>query len=253
MEFLIQRYGAREIFDDTGALPTGNWLIRLCNEMIDRKINEKVIFDCNFRFDYFTPKNCELMKKAGFRKLILGIESASERTIDILDKSLTREQIIEGCKMASMAGLQPHLTLMVGYPWETKEDAYETLSLARHLMLNGLAHHLQATVVMPYPGTPLFDLCNRNGWIRFDETEYDRYDMTEPVCVLTDMNEHEVVQMAGQFYKLYLHPKFLMHQLKDLKSVEDLDYMTRGAKAIWGHIKDFAEIRGNHSNLISAK
>ena len=170
MEFMIQRYGAREIFDDTGALPTGNWLIRLCNEMIDRKINEKIIFDCNFRFDYFTQKNVHLMKKAGFRKLILGIESASERTIDILDKKLTKEKIVEGCKMATMAGLQPHLTLMVGYPWETREDAYETLKLARELMLNGWAHHLQATVVMPYPGTPLFDLCQRNGWIRFEPT-----------------------------------------------------------------------------------
>jgi len=243
MEMLIKRYGAKNIFDDTGALPGGNWLNRLCTEMIDRKINEEVIFDCNFRFDYFTPKNTELMKKAGFRKLILGIESASERTIDILDKSLTKEQIIEGCKMATKAGLQPHLTLMVGYPWETREDAYETLSLAKYLMHNGLAHHLQATVVMPYPGTPLFDLCQRNGWIRFDETAYERYDMTEPVCELTDMNEQEVVQMAGQFYKLYVHPRFLAHQLRHLSSMEDLDYMTRGVKAIWGHIKDFKQIR----------
>ncbi|MCB9797996.1 MAG: radical SAM protein [Alphaproteobacteria bacterium] len=244
MDMLIARYGAREIFDDTGALPGGNWLKRLCREMIDRKINEQVIFDCNFRFDYFTEENVHLMKKAGFRKLILGIESASERTIDILDKSLTREQIVEGCRMASAAGLQPHLTLMVGYPWETREDAYETLELARTLMHEGLAHHLQATVVMPYPGTPLFDLCQRNGWIRFDETEYERYDMTEPVCVLTDMDQEEVVQMAGQFYKLYLHPRFLWHQLRDMRSPEDLDYMARGAKAIWGHIKDFAKIRG---------
>ena len=57
------------------------------------------------------------------------------------------------------------------------------------------------------------------------------------------MNQEEVVQMAGQFYKLYLHPRFLAHQLRHLNSLEDLDYMTRGAKAIWGHIKDFAEIR----------
>ena len=245
MEMLVKRHGAREIFDDTGALPTGNWLTRLCNEMIGRKLNEDIIFDCNFRFDYFTEKNVHLMKKAGFRKLILGIESASERTIDILDKSLTREQIVEGCKMASMAGLQPHLTMMVGYPWETKEDALETLDLARYLMHNGLAHHLQATVVMPYPGTPLFELCNRNGWIRFDETEYERYDMTEPVCVLTDMDSEEVVQMAGQFYKLYMHPKFVARQLLEIRTTEDLDYAARGVKAIWGHIKDFAQIRGD--------
>ncbi|MSP55088.1 MAG: radical SAM protein [Myxococcales bacterium] len=248
MEMLINKHGAKNIFDDTGALPTGNWLTRLCGEMIDRKINEKVVFDCNFRFDYFTEKNVHLMKKAGFRKLILGIESASERTIDILDKSLTRQQIIEGCKMASAAGLQPHLTMMVGYPWETKEDAYETLSLAKYLMYNGYAAHLQATVVMPYPGTPLFDLCQKNGWIRFDPLDYERYDMTEPACVLTDMDQDEVVQMAGQFYKLYMHPRFLANQLKNLRSMDDLDYMRRGVTAIWGHIKDFASIRNDHGS-----
>ena len=112
-------------------------------------------------------------------------------------------------------------------------------------MHEGLAHHLQATVVMPYPGTPLFELCQRNGWIRFEETEYERYDMTEPVCVLTDMNQEEVVQMAGQFYKLFWHPKFLARQLTEIRSPEDLDYAMRGAKAIWGHIKDFAHIRGD--------
>ena len=145
--------------------------------------------------------------------------------------------------MATMAGLQPHLTLMVGYPWETREDAYQTLDLARELMHGGWAHHLQATVVMPYPGTPLFELCQRNGWIRFGPEEYERYDMTEPVCVLTDMDKEEVVQLAGQFYKLYLHPRFLAKQLRDLRSPEDLDYAARGARAIWGHIKDFAHIR----------
>ncbi len=253
MEFLVKRYGCRNLFDDTGALPTGNWLTRLCHEMIGRGIADHAVTDCNFRFDYFTDKNVQLMKKANFRKLILGIESASERTIDVLDKTLTREQIIEGCKMASMAGLQPHLTLMVGYPWETKEDAYQTLELAKYLMLKGYAHHLQATVVMPYPGTPLFDLCQRNGWIRFEETDYERYDMTEPVCVLTDMDREEVVQMAGQFYKLYMHPKFLAHQVMNMRSVTDLDYMFRGVPAIWGHIKDFATIRGPESQSSAAK
>ena len=75
-----------------------------------------------------------------------------------------------------------------------------------------------------------------------DEIELFQY-RTVVVDESTDMDEKEVVRMAGQFYKLYLHPKFLAHQLRHLNSLEDLDYLTRGAKAIWGHIKDFADIR----------
>ena len=59
----------------------------------------------------------------------------------------------------------------------------------------------------------------------------------------TDMTEEEVVRMAGQFYKLYLHPRFLARQLAQARSLEDLDYMARGARAIWGHLADFAKIR----------
>ena len=41
----------------------------------------------------------------------------------------------------------------------TASRAYAHLGSAEH------KHHLQATVVMPYPGTPLFELCQRNGLI----------------------------------------------------------------------------------------
>lgn len=56
----------------------GNWLIRLCNEMIGRKINEEVVFDCNFWFDYIICKNVLLMRKVNFRKLLIGVEFVSE-------------------------------------------------------------------------------------------------------------------------------------------------------------------------------
>ena len=64
-----------------------------------------------------------------------------------------------------------------------------------------------------------------------------------PWPVIRNLDEREVVRMAGQFYKLYLHPKFLAHQLWSVRSLEDLDYAARGVKAIWGHVRDFQEIR----------
>jgi len=243
MDMLIREYGAREIFDDTGALPGGGWLLRFLEGAVERRMADKILFDCNFRYDYLTPKSAALMRKAGFRKLLIGVESANQRTLDILHKNLTVEQILEGSRLAKEHGLEVQLTLMVGYPWETREDAWETLRLARHLMLTGQAHMLQATVVVPYPGTPLFDLCRRNGWLRFPADAYERYDMTEPVCALTDMGEEEVVRMAGQLYKIFLDPRFFMRHLAGMRSIEDMDYLFRGARAILGHIQDFAGLR----------
>jgi radical SAM superfamily enzyme YgiQ (UPF0313 family) len=184
------------------------------------------------------------MKKAGFRKLILGIESASERTIDILDKSLTREQIVEGCKMASSAGLQPHLTMMVGYPWETRDDAVKTLDLARDLMARGDAEMLQSTVVVPYPGTPLFREAVERGWIRFKPVDsWERYDMTEPVLSTPDMEPEEIMKMCSDIYKSFITPRFIMRQIMNIRNIEDINYVMRGGRAVLGHIFDFARIR----------
>jgi len=39
-------------------------------------------------------------------------------------------------------------------------DALKTLKLGRWLLKKGYAYTMQATVVIPYPGTPLFEDCN---------------------------------------------------------------------------------------------
>ncbi len=243
MELLVREHGAREIFDDTGSLPGGAWLEQLCEGMIERRMADRILFDCNFRYDWFTERNVGLMKRAGFRKIIVGVESASQRTLDLLQKHLTPAQVLEGSRLAAGAGLELQLTLMVGFPWETREDAFETLRLARRLLHEGLAHHLQATVVVPYPGTPLHDLCRQKGWLRVGEGEYERYDMTEPVCTTPDMTEEEVVRMAGRFYRLMLHPRFIARTLARVRRPEDLDYLARGVRAIWSHTQDFARLR----------
>ncbi|MBN2800669.1 MAG: radical SAM protein [Deltaproteobacteria bacterium] len=243
VEHLVHAYGAKNVFDDTGTLPGGGWLDRFTEGMVARRLNEQVVFDCNFRFDYLTVERARRMRRAGFRKLLIGLESANQRTLDIIDKGLTVEQIREGAAIASEAGLQVQLTAMVGYPWETRADALRTLGLARELLYKGHAHHLQATVVVPYPGTPLYDLCVERDWLRFGATEWERFDMTEPACRLTDMAPEEVVRMAGQFYRLYLNPVFAGRQLLSARSVDDLDYLRRGATAILGHIADFSRLR----------
>ena len=42
--------------------------------------------------------------------------------------------MIESCKAAKKAGLDSHITIMFGYPWESKEDAQRTLDLGKFLL-----------------------------------------------------------------------------------------------------------------------
>ncbi len=246
IEMLVQDFGVREIFDDTGNFPAGSWLRKFCNGMIERGLNEQVLFSCNMRFDFLVkePSLLDLMKKAGFRKMKSGLESANQATLDRIRKNILVEHITEGCRLASEAGLDIQLTVMVGYPWETRSDAERTLDLARDLMAKGHAEMLQSTVVVPYPGTPLFREAIENNWIRFSPVDsWERYDMTEPVLKTPDMSPEEVMRLCSDIYKSFITPRFVLRQLTNIRSLEDLDYVMRGAKAVLGHIFDFARIR----------
>jgi radical SAM superfamily enzyme YgiQ (UPF0313 family) len=133
---------------------------------------------------------------------------------------------------------------MVGFPWETKEDASGTLMLAKKLMEDGLADVLQSTIVIPYPGTKLYNQALEFDWFRIDPKDYERYDMTEPILKTQDMTPKEVVKICDEIYRIYLSPKYILRRFrKSLTSKDDLMLNMKGIKAVLGHVKDFASIK----------
>jgi anaerobic magnesium-protoporphyrin IX monomethyl ester cyclase len=240
---LIDRYGIKEIFDDTGTFPSGGWLDRFSRGMIERGYNRKINISINFRFDYLKPERAKLMKEAGFRLMKLGLESANQSTLDRLDKGTKVEDIERGCRIAKDAGLEVHLTVMVGYPWETKADALRTLALAKRLMKKGLADMLQSTIAIPYPGTPLYKQAVENGWLVVDSADYEKFDMTMPVFRMPDMTPEEVTDICNSIYRTFLQPSYILRYLKSIRSPADIRFIARGAKAVIGHLMDFTKGR----------
>ena len=238
---LIERYGVKSVFDDTGCFPAGDWLRRFANLMIERGYNKKVQFSCNMRFGALSRDDYRLMKKAGFRMLLFGVESGSQATLDRLNKGTTIGGIIKECRVPREEGLEPHITIMVGYPWETRQDAMSTLNVAKMLMQKGWAVTLQSTVVIPYPGSKLYAEALKNGWFRVDPTDYERFDMKEPVMSTPDMTPEEVMKICDEIYKVFLSPQYMLKQLVRIRSLRDLKYSVKGAAKVLGHVKDFAK------------
>jgi radical SAM superfamily enzyme YgiQ (UPF0313 family) len=235
--YLIERYAIKEIFDDTGTFPAGGWLRRFCDGMVQRGYNRRVRISCNARVGSLSNEEYRLMAAAGFRLLKFGLESANQDTLDRLCKGTTVQEIADSCRMAKEAGLTVHLTTMVGYPWETKEDARRTIDLARSLLGEGSADMLQATIVIPYPGTPLFDEARSNHWLL--TTDWDRYDMRGPVLA-SPIPEKEIRSLTRGLYRAFLSPRFLLRTIVSIRSVDDLKFIFRAARAVLGHLKDFA-------------
>jgi len=239
IDILIHKYRVREIMDDTGTFPVGSWLKRFCKGMIERGYNKEVILDCNMRFGALSEEEYRLMRKAGFRLLLFGLESATQNTLNRINKCLKVEEITDSCKKAKRAGLEPHITIMFGYPWEKKNEARKTLELGEYLLKKGYADTLQATIVIPYPGTPLFEECKNNNWLK--TMDWDRYDMREPVMI-TPMKDEEVMKMAEEIYKVAFNPEFIFRKVTGIRSFDDIKFIFRAGKKVLGHIKDFSSL-----------
>jgi len=233
---LIARYSVREIMDDTGCFPSGNWLRDFCRGMIERGYDRKIYLDCNMRFGALALEDFELMKRANFRLLLFGLESANQETLDRINKNLKVERIIQDCKAASRAGLYPHITVMFGYPWETYEEALNTLKLGSWLLRKGYAYTMQATGVIPYPGTPLFSECKDKGWLK--TLDWQDYDMKSPVMKV-GFTEDKIKELARGMYKVSFQPEFIFRKLFSLKDPDDLKYWLRAVRKVLGHIFDF--------------
>lgn len=237
IETLVEKYKVKEVFDDTGTFPAGGWLRRFCDLMIERGLNERILFGVNMRFGALSLDEYRMMRKAGFRMLLFGLESASQRTLDKINKGIKVNDITEGCRDAKAAELEPHLTIMVGYPWETREDAWNTFDLAKRLFEKGWADTLQVTVVIPYPGTKLFQEAKEGGFLK--TLDWNEYHMKKPI-MKTELPDEDVEEMAKKIYQLFLTPKYMARKVANIRSVEDLRFVVRGAKKVLGHIKDFS-------------
>lgn len=187
--------GYREVFDDSGTFPVGAWLEEFCSKMQPRK--RKITIGCNMKpikLDY------KMMANAGFRFILVGIESANQRTIDTIKKGQRAEDIIPIIKSMSDAGLEPHGTFMTGYPWESYEEEKKTIDLCGYLLRKGYLKTAQASVYCPPRTAPAAD------------REAHRY--------------------IPRFYDAYKSPEFWIHKVKDIKRWEDFTYLIRGGRLV---------------------
>lgn len=233
---LVNKYGVREIFDDTGTLPVGAWLHEFCEGLIARGLHKRVRMGCNMRFNYLSRDDYALMGRAGFRFILYGLESANQSTLKRLAKNMKTETIAEELRWSKGAGLAPHLTTMIGYPWETKEEARTTIEFCKKMFRTGCVDTLQATVIMPYAGTPLYKEAERNGWLL--TKDWDEYDMRRPVLA-SPLTAEDTLALTQDLYKSFLSPQFIFNKLANIRSWEDVQFIGRGVKYVVGHLTDF--------------
>lgn len=232
-ENLIINYGVKEIFDDSGVWYRGKEAREFAQGIIDRGLHKKgCYFGINTRFEYLDEETIKLMAKANFRFVLLGYEAADDDTLQRLNKGYQLQHVENCLKWMTRYGLHPHLTIMVGYYWQTQEQLDKTVSEVKRLMISGMARTLQVTLCTPLDYTPYHQECIEKGVLLTDD--YDDFDMSK-LIVKTPIPHDQYYKAVRDMYSIAFHPLFILRQLRFLLSFRKRDWQflfTYGLRAI---------------------
>lgn len=110
-----------------------NFIYKICNEIINRNI--KIRWVCRCRIDTrITKEILKIMKRAGCKEILYGLESASDRILKLMNKhnyNMTIEKVEEILKNTYEIGIRIHITTIIGFPGETIEEAMQTLNFLK--------------------------------------------------------------------------------------------------------------------------
>ena len=136
MEEMIEQTGERGFhFVDEAAPPA---LMRsLALEIIKRKLT--VTWWTNIRFEKsFTMDLCLLLKASGCIAISGGLEVASDRLLELIQKGVTVEQVARVCHNFTEAGIMVHAYLMYGFPTQTAQETIDSLEMVRQMFEAGV-------------------------------------------------------------------------------------------------------------------
>jgi hypothetical protein len=157
MEEMILQTGERGFhFVDEAAPPA---LMRaLALEIIRRKLT--VTWWTNIRFEKsFTRDLCQLLKASGCIAVSGGLEVASDRLLELIQKGVTVTQVARVTRNFTEAGIMVHAYLMYGYPTQTVQETIDSLEMVRQLfeagvLQSGFWHQFALTTHSPIGMNP---------------------------------------------------------------------------------------------------
>ncbi len=122
-------------FTDEAASP------KILRKLADKLLSEKIYISyfTNVRFDKSFDNNLtKLLFKSGCVCVTGGLESVTNKTLDILNKGFTIESAIKTIFNFAKSGILVHTYLMYGVPTQTESDLIDFIEIIRQLFSAGL-------------------------------------------------------------------------------------------------------------------
>ncbi len=108
----------------------------LALEILRRRLT--ITWWTNIRFEKsFTASLCRLLRASGCVAVSGGLEVASDRLLNLIDKGVTVAQVAKVTDNFTRSGIMVHAYLMYGYPTQTTAETIDSLEMVRQLFQAG--------------------------------------------------------------------------------------------------------------------
>ena len=214
IRILKDKYRAKGIFFlDSTFTVNRKWLREFCNEYIRSDLN--LPWACNSRTDTIDSELLLSMKDAGCWSILFGIESANQKSLDLINKRTTVEQNTYAIQLCLDLGYYVYTSYIICLPGETKEDTLNTINYAKRM-----GNHLAIFYLpVPYPKTRLWEICKEMGVLREHArwSDFNSWDFSNPVYINPFIGKENMQKLLKQAYlSFYSNPVVWYRNLKEL-------------------------------------
>ncbi len=173
---------------------------KILDAIIKSGVNNKLYFSCQSRVDtlYRNPWLLDLMQKAGFRQIFLGIETVHQQSLDAMNKKNTTPKMTQQVvKMIKDRGISIFGGIIIGYPGETREMVHQTIQFVKSLKLTCV----QFTPITAFPGTQFYEEMKKEG--RITSYNYKHYNLFHPMMRTDKLTNIEIYRLVCEAYASY--------------------------------------------------
>lgn len=202
IKVLYERYKVTYFhFIDDEFVMKKDFVSKFCDliKTFSTEIGQKLTWGCAGRVNLMTEELVAKMANAGCVLIGYGIESGSQKILDLIKKKVTIEQAKEAIRLTKKYLGWADCSFMIGYPGETRVTIQETIDFCKELDLTPEVIFF----LTPYPKTELYSMALKQGKIK-DEEQYilNLGEQGEKIRVnFTDFSDEELLHIQGYMIK----------------------------------------------------
>jgi radical SAM superfamily enzyme YgiQ (UPF0313 family) len=106
----------------------------------------------------------KILKHSGCNELFLGVESGSQRILNLINKNITKKQVISLNRLLKKIQIESHYFFIYGFPTESINELKETVNLIFTLLKDNNLASIGSFCYTPTPNSPLFNLAIKEGF-----------------------------------------------------------------------------------------